>query len=242
PVIGEGGKGRLAYQLRGSSFGIQQALNELDTLAGRSILLIVDQFEEIFRYGQSGTGAESHDRAAMLDEKVRFVQLLLEAGRSGESNVHVLITMRSDFIGDCAQFQGLPEAVSASQFLVPSLTRDQLEEAILLPIRKAGATIESSLVDRLLNESRDDVDRLPVLQHCLQRLWEGAGKKLVAAGAASEEAGAQTSSGAARHLTQIEYEGIRGVSGALSHHADEILSGLAGLERQVEQTFRALSE
>ena len=56
--------------------------------------------------------------------------------------MHVLLTMRSDFVGDCARFHGLPEAVSASQFLVPSLTRDRREAVIRGPLDKAGATIE----------------------------------------------------------------------------------------------------
>ena len=42
--------------------------------------------------------------------------------------------MRSDFIGDCARFNGLPEAVSRSQFLVPGMTRDQREEVIRKPL------------------------------------------------------------------------------------------------------------
>ena len=84
--------------------------------------------------------------------------------------------MRSDFIGDCARFHGLPEAVCEAQFLVPSLTRDQLDEVIRRPIEKAGATIDPQLVERLLNDCSTEMDQLPVLQHCLSRLWEEAGK------------------------------------------------------------------
>ncbi len=106
---------------------------------------------------------------------MRFVQLLLQASRSRTCNVHVLLTMRSDFIGECARFQGLPEAVSAAQFLVPSLTRDQLEDVIRRPVEEAGATIEQELIETLLNDSNEEMDQLPVLQHCLLRLWESAG-------------------------------------------------------------------
>ena len=91
--------------------------------------------------------------------------------------MHVLLTMRSDFIGECARFHS-SEAVSASQFLVPSLTREQLEEVIRTPIERAGATIEGALVQRLLNDSGSDLDQLPVLQHCLSRLWERAEKDI----------------------------------------------------------------
>ena len=77
------------------------------------------------------------------------MQILLDADRRRLENVRVLITMRSDFIGDCAYFHGLSEAVSATQYLVPNLTRSQLEEAIRKPIEKAGGAIEPELVERL---------------------------------------------------------------------------------------------
>ena len=58
---------------------------------------------------------------------------------------------------------------------MPSLSRDQREEVIQQPIEKAHATIEPELVQQLLNDSGDDIDQLPVLQHCLLRVWEAAG-------------------------------------------------------------------
>ena len=82
--------------------------------------------------------------------------------------------MRSDYLGDCARFHGLPEAVTGSQFLVPSLTRDQREEAIRGPIRKASGRIADDLVERLLNDSSEEQDQLPVLQHALSRTWQHA--------------------------------------------------------------------
>jgi tetratricopeptide (TPR) repeat protein len=142
--------------------------------------------------------------------------------------VRVLITMRSDFIGDCAFFQGLSEAVSATQYLVPNLTRGQLEEAIRKPIDKAGGTIEPELVERLINDCGDELDQLPVLQHCLMRLWD--------------RAGASAAPGAARHLTRQTYEDIGRIAEALSRHADAVLAKCAGKELAVEQAFRALSE
>ena len=116
-----------------------------------SILLVVDQFEELFRYGTGGRSLNRRD--PRHDEADRFVQLLLEAARGQPYDVRILLTMRSDFIGDCARFQGLPEAVSACQFLVPSLTRNQLEEVIRCPIKEADAVIWPELVERLLNDS-----------------------------------------------------------------------------------------
>jgi hypothetical protein len=121
--------------------------------------------------------AASRKRDGETKEATQFVQILLDADRRRIQNVRVLITMRSDFIGDCANLHGLSEAVSATQYLVPNLTRSQLEEAIRNPIEKAGGTIEPELVERLLNDCGDELDQLPVLQHCLMRLWDRADRE-----------------------------------------------------------------
>ena len=200
---------------------------------------MVDQFEELFRYASPDVvTAEEGEPVLSRDEAAHFVQLLLEGSRASTREIHILVTMRSDFIGDCARFHGLPEAVSGAQFLVPALTRDQLEEAITKPLTKIGASIEPALVERLLNDCSDDRDQLPVLQHCLLRLWEAAGGELDHADPSAEEAEKSD----ARRLTMGDYVKIGELRGALSLHAEEILADLPGYELAVEQTFRALSE
>jgi tetratricopeptide (TPR) repeat protein len=219
---------RIGFALRQSSFGLAEALEKIEGLERGSLVLVVDQFEELFRYATSAAsqGHDPQEEARQREDAAHFVQLLLEAGRSRGRPVHVLTTMRSDFIGDCARFHGLPEAVSATQFLVPSLTRDQREEVIRRPIEKAGATIDPALVERLLNDGGDDLDQLPVIQHCLMRLWDRAGGD----------------GRATRHLTLDHYGSVGSIAGALSQHAEEILDGLPGLELAIEQAFRALAE
>src|SRR5579872_811460 len=199
---------RTLFALRRSSFGLTKALDDIPSLAGKSVLLVVDQFEELFRYATTAA-RDSHGGALWRDEAANFVQLLIEATRSRSSSVYVLITMRSDFIGDCSQFHGLPEAVSAAQFLVPSLTRDQREDVIRKPVEKVGATIDPTLVELLLNDAGSEIDQLPVLQHCLSRLWDRA----------APENGDET-----KHMGLKEYRAIGGISGALSQHADEVMA------------------
>ncbi len=222
---------RIEWTLRQSSFSFDSALVEAGGLGGRSLILVVDQFEELFRFGLAGLGYRRGgvEEARRRDEATQFVQILLDADRRRIQNVRVLITMRSDFIGDCANFHGLSEAVSATQYLVPNLTRSQLEEAIRKPIEKAGGTIEPELVERLLNDCGDELDQLPVLQHCLMRLWD--------------RASSETPAGGARHLTRRTYDAIGRMTDALSRHADEIFAQCPEEEKlAVEQTFRALSE
>jgi tetratricopeptide (TPR) repeat protein len=218
---------RIKYALRRSSFGMSGALKEIESIENASIMLVVDQFEELFRYASKRQGMEADEETQKHEEALQFVQILLAASRDRALNVYVLLTMRSDFIGDCAGFPGLPEAVSASQFLVPSLSRDQREEVIQQPIEKAHATIEPELVQQLLNDSGDDIDQLPVLQHCLLRVWEAAGT---------------VAEGPSPHLTLRHYQDVGGIARALSNHADEIRRELANTGLAVEQLFRAIAE
>jgi tetratricopeptide (TPR) repeat protein len=247
PVVASGRRERIAAHLQRSSFGISEALSESSGVTNKTLVLVVDQFEELFRYAAAGAARTSltADDARARDEAAQFVQLLLEASRAPQQKINVMLTMRSDFIGDCARFHGLPEAVCAAQFLVPSLTRDQLDQVIRLPVEKAGATIDPELVERLINDCGTEMDQLPVLQHCLSRLWEEAGKlqaatpSLAPSGGGADDAGA----GAGRHLSLIHYRNIGEFSDALSRHADEILRDLGPkLLLAVTQVFSALSE
>src|SRR5262249_61445947 len=101
-----------------------------------------------------------------------FLRLLRTARSPPQLPIPGVVTMRSDFIGDCARFHGLPEAVSRSQFLVPGMTRDQREDVIRKPIELAGGEVDPELVQRALNDTNDDLDPLPNLQRAMVRCWE----------------------------------------------------------------------
>ena len=72
---------RTAFALKRSSFGLTKTLDEIPVLEGKSVLLVVDQFEELFRYAAT-TGRGRAGAALWRDEATNFVQLLLEATRS----------------------------------------------------------------------------------------------------------------------------------------------------------------
>lgn len=250
PNVASGRRDRITAQLNLSSFGISEALAEADNLTGKSVVLVIDQFEELFRYaaGSSGKTGLTAETVRMRDEATQFVQLLLEASRNPSVKAHILLTMRSDFIGDCARFHGLPEAVCEAQFLVPSPTRDQLDEVIRAPIEKAGASISPYLVERLLNDCSTAIDQLPVLQHCLSRLWDEAGKTVrpdaPLAGSRPADGKANHAEQPVRQLLPEHYVTVGEFTGALSQHADEVLQDMPGsnLQLAVGQIFSALSE
>jgi hypothetical protein len=162
---------RFELVLTRSSFGVSEALAWIPTIRDtkvKRVLLLIDQFEELFRFANlrspANPDAENTERR---DEATAFVRLLLTAAKSSQVPIHVVVTMRSDFIGDCASFHGLPEAVSRCQFLVPGMTRDQREDVIRKPVQPqlADGEIDSELIQRALNDTNEEIDQLPILQH-----------------------------------------------------------------------------
>jgi len=157
-----------AVTLRSASAAVVRAVDQKRAsgllAADANVLILVDQFEELFRYEVRPESATA-DR----DEKARFVALLREAARA--QRIFVVLTLRAEFLGDCTQFRDLPEAINRGQYLVPRMTRLQRRAAIEGPVRMAGARISPHLVQRLLNDLGEDPDQLPVLQNALLRIW-----------------------------------------------------------------------
>jgi len=146
----------LQIALQRGSGSIGEILSESPLPEKTNLLLLVDQFEEIFRY-----------RAT--EQATAFVWLLLETSRL--PNVYITITMRSDFLSDCSHFVGLPEAINKGLYLTPRLSREQLQDAIELPAIVFNSHVEPALVNHLLNDVGNNPDQLPLLQHLLMRMW-----------------------------------------------------------------------
>ena len=171
-------------------------------------------------------------RQGKEDEAAAFVSLLLAT--SQHPDVYVVITMRSDFIGDCALFHGLPEAINQGLFLTPRLNREQLRAAIEEPAGVFGGKIEPALVNRLLNDTGNNPDQLPVLQHALMRMWTIASAQHFSPGG---------NRGQGVTLTMDHYVRIGGLDKALSQHADEAYNELDPAQQRIaEIMFRSLSE
>ena len=206
-----------------------------DSGTATNFLLVVDQFEEIFRFNEAG---QRQQEAAN-----EFVSLLLEAASQKEVPIYVVLTMRSDFIGECGQFEGLAERVNQGEFLIPRLTREQYKRVIEGPIKVAGGQIAPRLLQRLLNDLGQQADQLPCLQHALMRTWNVknvVGGAWRVAGEEKEQTNPIASSNSATlhpprttPLDLDDYQRVGKMSQALSLHADEIYESLAS-DRQRE--------
>ncbi|MGM9488120.1 NACHT and WD repeat domain-containing protein [Ideonella sp. YS5] len=196
------------------------------------LLVVVDQFEEVFRFRQLPEAKTLRDTTTplSLDEATAFVKLLLNAAEERDGKISVVITLRSDTLGGTEEFRGLPEAINRGLYMVPRLTRDQRKEAIVAPVQALGFQVAPSLVQRLLNDVSDSFDDLPVMQHALSRTWR---QWCLASGGSRPI-----------DLGDYEAENVGTARNALSIHADEAYHELEdkGLGRVVEKVFRALTE
>ncbi len=222
--IGDGGDGLsrrlLETTLRASNRGLVECVRQARIPPRDNVLVLIDQFEELFRFKRSR-------REQGRDESVAFVKLLLEAAGHREVPVYIALTMRSDFIGNCLELPELPEAINEGLYLVPRMTRDELRAAITGPVAVGGAAIAPRLVSRLLNDVGDDPDQLPILQHALMRTWDRWDE--------DHEPG--------EPLDLRHYEAIGTMKEALSRHAEEALGELDEQGRAIAETlFRALTE
>ena len=201
--------------------------------AGHNLLIVVDQFEELFRFG---------DYAAR-EESEAFVGLLLESARTPDVPIHVVLTMRSEYIGSCALIPGLAEAINAGFYLTPRMSREECRAAIEGPAAIAGFTIAPTLVNHILNElagfapweegnnvgldqtlSRR-ADQLPLMQHLLNRLWLRA---------------AARAHGGVVEIGRDDYDAVGGLAGALDAQGAEMLASLEDDHCGVATLFRAL--
>ncbi len=153
--------------LRRSNFGLIDAFTQSGIDPKNNLLILVDQFEELFRFIKFEKEAKEGKR-----DSVAFINLLLKATEQRELPIYVVFTMRSDFLGDCTEFRGLPEAINEGQYLVPRMTREERRDAIVGPVGVGGASISPRLLNQLLNDVGDNPDQLPILQHALMRTWD----------------------------------------------------------------------
>lgn len=222
PSMADTNRVMLDATLRRGTLGLVDAIRLAHIPRDDNVLIVVDQFEELFRFQRSRHIANARDEA------VAFVKLLLDAAGQTDVPVYVVLTMRSDFIGDCMAYPGLPEAINDSVYLVPRMTRDELRAAITGPVAVAGGQIAPRLVLKLLNDVGDDPDQLPLMQHVLMRTWN--------------HWAAHRSAGAPMDLEH--YEAVGTLQNALSLHADEAYGETGSEERQrtTRLIFKALTD
>ena len=148
---------RLDDELRDGSSTLDEVARTVLPPGGR-LLLVVDQFEELFTL-------------APEDDQLAFAELIADAAESG-TRVHVLATLRADFYDRPLAVRRLGGLVGPATVVVPAMSPTDLEAAIVRPVEALGATAEPALVAELVAATTDQAGALPALQFTLFELAE----------------------------------------------------------------------
>lgn len=125
------------------------------------LLLVVDQFEEIFTQCQSEA-----ERKAFVDN----VTTAVAPGTAGRTVL--LLALRADFYHRCAEYETLRTLLAKHQVYIGPMDEDGLQRAIEGPARHLGLTFESGLVARMLEDAGGQPGVLPLLSHALDETWK----------------------------------------------------------------------
>ncbi|MEV6026419.1 hypothetical protein [Streptomyces sp. NPDC052036] len=165
--------------------------------------LIVDQFEELYTLGTDA------------GERDEFIDRLL-AATDPARRLRVVVAVRADFLGRCAEHPRLTAALQDGTVLAGPMSRDELRQAVVRPAQAAGLIVERDLTTRILDEVEGEPGALPLMSHALLETWRRR---------------------KGRALTLEAYEAVGGLHGAIEHTAEDIHTRLtpaqAGLARRI---------
>jgi WD40 repeat protein/adenylylsulfate kinase-like enzyme len=150
----------LAGDMQQGKITLQQVVSRiLERNSGKRLLLVADQFEELYTLCQ------------VKEEQERFVNELLRA--IAQENITLVLTLRADFYGYVLSYRPLRDALQEyTPQLLSSMKREELQAAIKLPAQKLEVQLEPRLTQRILDDVGEEPGNLPLLEFALTRLWE----------------------------------------------------------------------
>ena len=154
----------LLAQLQDGERGLLRAVRRtLPPDDGSELVLIIDQFEELF------TLVPDRDVTAC------FLNALIAAVSDPRSPLRVIATLRADFYDRPLLYPGLSEVMQQRTEVVIPMTADELVQAIERPAARVGVGVEPELVAALVADVNEQPGALPLLQYTLSELFEGRG-------------------------------------------------------------------
>jgi hypothetical protein len=200
---------------------LDKSLSKGAQAAPPNLFLLVDQFEEVF------------ENKVRHDDRQMLISLIKEIHKRSPDRLYLMVTMRSEELHRCSEFQGLSEVINASLYLVDLLWETDLVSAIVGPVKRLLKAWDLEFDEPLTPEAiavlqqayRDSAntassaDRLPLIQHLLALVWNRAIQRW------SEDLKSNRLLIDVTDVQAIEGWGdIDGVlQGCLSNHADRVL-------------------
>ncbi|MFS8200535.1 hypothetical protein ACLVWQ_17840 [Streptomyces sp. CWNU-52B] len=188
--------------------------------AADELLVVVDQFEEVFTVCRDAR------------ERERFVAALLHAAQTPDSRTRVAIAVRSDFYTHCTRLPGLVDALPHTHRPVGPMTAEELRAAIVQPAARARLTVEGALLTTLLADAHGRPGALPLLSHALLETWTRR------RGNALTLAGYRAAGGFEGALTQTAEEFHQSLNDTRQQAARRLFLRLVALGEGTEDTKR----
>lgn len=184
------------------SLVLREAMQACAQVRGDGAVVVVDQLEEVF--------TACDDEAERSDFLAALAELAAPRGQRGPAAL-VVLGLRADFFARATAYPVLRSALASRQIVLGAMSQAELRQAITLPARTAGLTLDAGLVERLLGDLGVDETagyepgRLPLLGHALRATWQRRdGDRLTIAG----------------------YEATGGIGGAIAKTADDVYGRL----------------
>jgi WD40 repeat protein len=168
------------------------------------VVLVIDQFEECFTMCQDS------------QEREEFFKYLLETLEQAQHKLCLVLGMRADFLGKCAEYAELAQKIDQHLVMVKPMTRQEIEEAITKPAELVDLQIEKALATKMTEDVVESPGSLPLLQYTLTQLWKDA----------------QTGANRNR-LTLESYNQLGGIEKTLPKRANQVYASLKDEEKSV---------
>ncbi|AFZ26828.1 putative low-complexity protein [Cylindrospermum stagnale PCC 7417] len=189
--------------------GLRQLIDVANT---QRVVLVADQFEEAFTLCQD------------IERRKKFFECLMGVLQRHDNKLCLVLTMRADFFGKCAEqeYSGLARHIQENLVTVTPMSEQELREAIIKPANLADLEVEPELVEQILKDVQNAPGYLPLLQYTLTELWN------------------QRSDNCLRVNT---YAKLGGVMGTLEKRATEVYESFSELQQAaVRHIFLSLTQ
>ncbi|KYC39047.1 hypothetical protein WA1_34235 [Scytonema hofmannii PCC 7110] len=144
----------LLYEENSLRFVLQSILRKS---SGTRLLLVVDQFEELYTLCQ-----DTQKRQAFLDRLIEATNL---------NNFTVMLTLRADFLAQSLSYRPFADALQYRDLKLGPMNREELQATVEKPAGLFGVTLESGLTERIIEAVSASAGDLPLLEFALQELW-----------------------------------------------------------------------
>jgi uncharacterized protein YjbI with pentapeptide repeats len=184
----------------------------IDTADTKRVLLVVDQFEEAFTLCKD------------ITERQQFFECLLGALEKTGDKLCLVLTMRADFFGKCAEqeYNGLAQQIQQNLVTVTPMNSEELRQAIVEPAKQVSLQVEPELVNQIIADVEGSPGSLPLLQYTLTEICQQREDE---------------------RLTLSTYTRLGGVKGTLQKRANQVYESLSTEEKlAAKQIFLELTQ